>query len=73
MLNYVMEYGTIQARDINPAVPGATTQDLTNPRVVDNLEASEQILTGQLGQHLSPIYYLAIAIAVLLAVSYFQK
>ncbi len=73
MIKYVMENGLMQAKDINPAVPGITTKDLTNPRVDDNLDAAQELLTGTAGRKSSPILYLAVAAVALTAISFMQN
>lgn len=71
--NFVMDYGVLQVSDINPSVGGRTTRDLTNPRVDDDLEAAEQVATGQIQPVKSPMYYLLPAAIILVIISFLQK
>lgn len=72
-LNFKMDYGVLQVSDVNPAVGGMTTRDLTNPRVDDDLEAAEQVATGHLGKIKSPFYYILPVIILIVVISYLQK
>lgn len=71
--NFVMDYGALQVSDINPSIGGKTTRDLTNPRVDDDLEAKEQMATGQIQPIKSPMYYLLPAVIILVVISFLQK
>lgn len=73
MIRYVMENGLMQAKDINPAVPGMTTKDLTNPRTDDNLDAAQELLTGTAGRKCNPVVYLIAAAVALTAISFLQN
>lgn len=73
MINYIMDYGAMQARDLNPAAPGLSTAALTNPTYDKGLEAQEAVATGEVGRAMSPMRYLLAIVVVLVVIGYMQK
>ncbi|MCL2817143.1 MAG: hypothetical protein FWD39_01990 [Clostridiales bacterium] len=71
------ENGLLQAADLNPALPGLTTQDLTNPNIVMQQEAqaraTKEIAAGARFKSLSPLVFIGGAAAVLFALAWLQK
>lgn len=73
MINYIMDYGAMQAKDLNPAAPGLSTAALTNPTYEKNLEAQEAVATGEVGKTFSPLRYILLAAVLIVVVGYLQK
>lgn len=73
MINYIMDYGAMQAKDLNPAAPGLSTAALTNPTYEKNLEAQEAVATGEVGKAASPLRYILLAAVLIAVIGYLQK
>ena len=72
-LKFTVDYGMLQAADLNPEIPGSTTSDLTNPRLEDDEEVKQELMFGGLTAKTSPLIFLAAAIAILFVIRYLQK
>ena len=72
-IQFVVEHGMLQAKDINPAVPGESTADLTNPRFEAKEDAQQELISGEMAKRRSPLVYLLAVVVVLMAFSLFQK
>lgn len=72
-MHFVVEYGMLQARDLNPSIAGISTRDLTNPRLEEDEDVKQEIITGQATKQTSPMKYILIAAVILFFISYFQK
>lgn len=74
MLNFTVDYGMLQAADINPAAPGVTTAGLTNPQLEANEQVTKEIVTGSHAfTRYSPLFFAVIILAVLYGIGYLQK
>lgn len=73
MLNFSVDYGMLQAADINRAAPGTTTSGLTNPQLEKNEQTTKEIITGNHAFRYSPLFFIAVILAILFGVSFLQK
>lgn len=69
----ILSSGAMQVRDINPSAAGVTTAQLTNPRVLDNYDVTQQIILGKKYSGSSPLVYILGAGAGLIALGFLQK
>lgn len=72
-LDFVVDYGMLQIRDLNPAAGGPTTSGLTNPQLEANEQATKEIITGNHAFTYSPLLFVIVILVVLFGVSYLQK
>lgn len=72
-----LEGGMLQAADLNPALAGPSTEDLTIPKVIMANEAkanaSQEIATGAKFKSISPLVFVGIATAGLFFLGWLQK
>lgn len=66
-MEFVIEHGMLQAKDVNPAAAGESTPELTNPRTEAAEDIKQEIVTGKHAFTISPLVYI-LALAVLLFV-----
>lgn len=72
-MKFAVEHGMLQARDINPAVTGLTTKDLTNPVVEAKENVNEELITGKAAQSTSPLNFVIAAALILFVINLLQE
>lgn len=72
-MQFQVEYGQLQRKDINPAAGGFTTEDLTNPTVDSYLDERQQSYLGEKTKKTSPLVFVFAAIIFLVVISFLQK
>lgn len=72
-MQFKMDYGVLQMRDVYPNAGGMSTEDLTNPTNDTYLDNKQQEYLGETTRQKSPMVFVFAAVIFLLVVSMFQK
>ena len=72
-MQFKMEAGLLQRKDIDPSAGGYTTSERTNPVIDSRIDMQQQVYLGETTRQKSPLVFVFAAVIFLLVVSLFQK